>query len=156
MAPLCIWTDLPRSKAHDILAASDVTQIQTELRALLPSDGDRVILDMYYYLVVFCREQQFDAAKLSTLFSILKRTHARCVSVVTENFEETFAYFKELVLQHSVHRPGFSDDIFSLAESKLIISYFLNTFFRHYKLYKLVCAGPAVVDIQFSYPPAEI
>jgi hypothetical protein len=41
--------------------------------------------------------------------------------------EKDYAVFKNLVLQHSVHRPPFSDKIFSFADLKLITDYAVNT-----------------------------
>ena len=62
------------------------------------------------------------------------------------SLEECFACFQRLVLQHSVHRPPFSVEIFSQEDVENITSYVLSTFFRHYKLYSYVFLHKQEVD----------
>ena len=44
--------------------------------------------------------------------------------------------FKELLLRHAVQRPPHSLSIFNLDEVKAIDLFALDTFFRHYDMYK--------------------
>lgn len=50
--------------------------------------------------------------------------------------DESFANFKELLLRHAIQRPPHSLAIFSLADVKLISEFALDTFFRHFDMYK--------------------
>ena len=50
--------------------------------------------------------------------------------------EDNFAIFKELLLRHAIKRPPHSLAIFSLSDVKKIDLYALDTFFRHYDMYK--------------------
>lgn len=155
VAPLS-FVYLSRANSETLLACRGTAEIVATLKALLAFDSSskegRIQQDMYAYLVLFCQDNAFTSEKLSTMFSIMKLTLDHCVSTKTDNFSENFSFFKETLLKHAVHRPGFSACIFSLAECKLIVSYALNTFFRHFKLYKYVLAGPAEVELILNYP----
>ena len=53
---------------------------------------------------------------------------------VTE--EESFENFKELLLRHAILRPPHSLEIFNLDDVKTINLFVLDTFFRHFDMYK--------------------
>jgi hypothetical protein len=61
--------------------------------------------------------------------------------------EEHFDFFKKLLVKHSVERPPFSVEIFSLDDVKTIIDYVANTYFRHYKLYLYAFTKKPVVNL---------
>ncbi|KAJ3177054.1 hypothetical protein HK101_010326 [Irineochytrium annulatum] len=84
----------------------------------------------------FAKEQRFSPEKASAFFSIMKETHQHCISNPYANMEKEFAFFKDLLLKHSIHRPPFSDRVFSFSEMKVITDYATNTYFRHYLMYK--------------------
>jgi hypothetical protein len=52
------------------------------------------------------------------------------------NFERDFNQFKRDLLLHSIQRPPYSIKIFGLKEMTLISDYVVNTYFRHYLMYK--------------------
>lgn len=66
-----------------------------------------------------------DDEKVSAFFSLMKLlledTQERQYSL-----EECFACFKRLLLQHSVHRPPFSVEVFSQEDVENITSYVLH------------------------------
>ena len=51
------------------------------------------------------------------------------------SLNHSFTYFKSLLVGHSVDRPPWSVQVFSLEDVKLITEYVTNTYYRHYKLY---------------------
>ena len=50
--------------------------------------------------------------------------------------DDSFKIFKELLLRHAIKRPPHSLAIFSLADVKKIDLFVLDTFYRHYDMYK--------------------
>ena len=50
--------------------------------------------------------------------------------------EKSFETFKELLLRHAIKRPPHSLAIFSLSDVKKIDLFALDTFYRHYDMYK--------------------
>ena len=50
--------------------------------------------------------------------------------------DESFTMFKELLLRHAIKRPPHSLAIFSLADVKKIDLFALDTFYRHFDMYK--------------------
>ena len=50
--------------------------------------------------------------------------------------DESFANFKELLLRHAIQRPPHSLAIFNLKDVKDIDEFALDTFYRHYDMYK--------------------
>ena len=96
-------------------------------------------------------ENDFTKDQISAAFSIVKKTFEVCVETPFGNLDETYNYFKDLVLCHSVKRPPFSLDIFGASRAKKLTEYVINTFFRHFKLYKY-CFTPKVrLDLTINY-----
>ena len=60
----------------------------------------------------------------------------------------SFQYCKDLLLAHSVQRPPYSIGLFTLPEMKALLSWMLDTYYRHYKLYMYAftdrCGGRGV------------
>jgi hypothetical protein len=51
--------------------------------------------------------------------------------------ERSFAFFKQLLLRHSVQRPPYSVGLFSFQELKAITEWMMDSYYRHYKLYQV-------------------
>jgi len=49
---------------------------------------------------------------------------------------EAFTQFKVFLERHNVHRPGFSEGVFTLDESSAALEYMLSSYFRHFLLYQ--------------------
>ena len=63
---------------------------------------DEIILDLYYYTIQFCIDNDFSKEQISAFFSIIKRTHAICVETPFGNVENTLRYFRDMLLCHAV------------------------------------------------------
>ena len=50
--------------------------------------------------------------------------------------DDSFEMFKELLLRHAIQRPPHSLAVFNLQDVKDIDLYVLDTFYRHYDMYK--------------------
>eukprot|EP00795_Rhopilema_esculentum_P015185 gene15185-6381_t len=77
------------------------------------------------------------------------------------NVDAAYEYFKELLVRHCMKRPPFCVQLYSMAEAKSITDYVLNTYFKHYKLYKYAFTPKVRLNLTFEYnglpeEPAEI
>ncbi|XP_072273120.1 cilia- and flagella-associated protein 119 [Pyxicephalus adspersus] len=81
----------------------------------------------------------------------MKETHNVCVETSLGNVEETYQFFKELLLCHAIHRPPFSIALFTQQQILHISDYVMNTYFRHFKLYKFVFTPQVCLDLTISY-----
>eukprot|EP00667_Euglena_gracilis_P023315 EG_transcript_26276 len=93
-----------------------------------------IVLELLYHTLRFCRERRMEAEKTSTLFSIVYWTHHHSMAQCAGD-RASFDFFQQLLLQHSVHRPPFSEAIFALEDVQAVTQYMLDTYYRHYKLY---------------------
>lgn len=154
---LCTWTDFSLTSVEKLKACSaDRVRVQDALCEILgkakSTSQDLIELDLFAYTLAFGINQNFTAAQISTLLSIMKRLHTMCISTAFDNQLEAFTYCKELILKHSINRPPFSTRLFSPAEVKVITDYILSTYFKHYKLYKYVFTKRILLNISLSYP----
>ncbi|CAM9956977.1 unnamed protein product [Lampetra fluviatilis] len=156
-ARICLWADLTVNNMDLLEQAVTAHQLRETLsdvlglRQHMDEERTKVELDLYFYTVQFAREHNFNKEQTSALFTIVKRTHEVCTETPLGNLEQCFSYFRELVLCHAVRRPPFSIDLFNAEEVKLIIDYVVNTYFRHYKLYKYVFTPTVRLDLSISY-----
>ncbi|XP_038260125.1 coiled-coil domain-containing protein 189 isoform X4 [Dermochelys coriacea] len=110
-----------------------------------------ILLDLYFYTVQFSREHRFSQEQSSAFFTIVKDTHEACVETPLPNVEECYRYFTELLFCHTIQRPPFSIDLFTQEQLALISDYVVNTYFRHFKLYKYAFTPQIRLDLSLSY-----
>eukprot|EP01135_Chromosphaera_perkinsii_P012166 Nk52_evm4s2604 gene=Nk52_evmTU4s2604 len=139
---LCIWKDLSIENVHYLMEAQDdedIIKYIAETLDILDYETNAqsgILLDLYYFTLNFAREKDFSAEKISAFFSIMKLTHFKAIETPYFDLTKIFDFFKELLLAHCVQRPPYSEKIFTLQDCKEITEYALNTYFRHFKLYK--------------------
>ncbi|KAK9965689.1 hypothetical protein ABG768_004766 [Culter alburnus] len=155
-ARLLLWSDLKHSDMEEIEKTSSIPEIERILcHALLVSDvpqpKQRVLLELYTNLVLFCREKNFNREQTSVLISIIKNVHQFNTETPLNNTDHCLTYCSELLLCHSVRRPPFSIDLFSSEQVTQILYYFINTYMRHYFLYKYIFTPEVQLDIYLSY-----
>ena len=162
---ICSWEDIAFSEAEQLLElCSNTEQLQSYLAGRLVG-GDTgkgggkqalIELDLYTYAVLFCKKNEFSPEQLSAFFTILKSVHSLCISTPYDNLQDTFVYFRELILRHCVQRPPFSTSLYSLSQVKIITDYVLSTYFKHFKLYKYAFTKRVQLNlsIQYSGEPA--
>ncbi|KAJ3162140.1 hypothetical protein HDU86_005838 [Geranomyces michiganensis] len=95
-----------------------------------------ILMDFYFYALRFAKTQDLSPEQASIFFSIIKATHERTAASPFIHLEADYQHFKDTLLRHSVHRPPFSQKVFSLAQVRAIDEYAVNTYFRHYLMYK--------------------
>uniref|UniRef100_A0A8C4SJJ1 Cilia and flagella associated protein 119 n=1 Tax=Erpetoichthys calabaricus TaxID=27687 RepID=A0A8C4SJJ1_ERPCA len=130
-------------------------RVLAKLFHLQPSNPrDGILLDLYVYNVLFCRDHHFNKEQTSVCALL-------CVSETPlGNVSQCFELLRELVLCHSVRRPPFSVDLFDMHQVRLVSEYVVNTYFRHFKLYKYAFTAqvspPTVRCVVTTSPKAEL
>ena len=83
----------------------------------------------------FAKKENFSEEKMACFMEIM---HYMMKQLIQErpSEDESFQIFKELLLRHAVKRPPHSLAIFSLADVKKIDLFALDTFYRHFDMYK--------------------
>jgi len=141
MGTFCLWEDLKPEHLAALDAVEDeegTRQVLASALQLVPEDNPlrhEVLLEFFVNNVRFARENDFSIEKVSTFFSIMKRNHDQMVEAFLP-MEKSWEYFKALVLAHAVQRPPHSVGVFTLKEVQLITDFALNTYYRHFKLFR--------------------
>ena len=141
----CLWADLKPEHIAALDAAVDeagTQQVLAQALQLVPEDNPlrhSVLLEFYVNNVRFARENGFSIEKLSAFFSIMKRNHDEMVEAFLP-MEKSWEHFKALLLAHAVQRPPHSVGVFTLKEAQLITDFALNTYYRHFKLFRCAAA----------------
>ncbi|NP_001314955.1 cilia- and flagella-associated protein 119 isoform 1 [Danio rerio] len=154
-ARVLLWADLKHSDMEEIEKSKSTQDIERILcRALVADESQpkqRVLLELYTNLVRFCREQNFNREQTSVLISIIKNVHQFNTETSLNNTDDCLTYCSELLICHSVRRPPFSIDLFNSEQVTHILYYFINTYMRHYFLYKYIFTPEVQLDISLSY-----
>ncbi|CAM4563936.1 unnamed protein product [Lepidochelys olivacea] len=156
-AKICMWKYLDVHSMDLINKAQTTDELKRVLAELFQLQGwesdprAAILLDLYFYTVQFSREHSFSREQSSAFFTIVKDTHEACVETPLPNVEECYRYFTELLFCHAIRRPPFSIDLFSQEQLVLISDYVVNTYFRHFKLYKYAFTPQIRLDISLSY-----
>ncbi|CAD7957163.1 unnamed protein product [Amoebophrya sp. A120] len=112
-----------------------------------------IAADFHFHNYNFAESLKFTPPKMSTYLSMMR-------TVYNESFDlglsmsESYELFRHLLLKHSCHRPPFSSGIFNLNDVKAISDYVLDTFFRHYKMYKYVYVCIRDLEVKVKPTPA--
>ena len=136
-----LWADLSPEDLARLDGAVDEAATKAVLADVLRVlDGEnplraQVLLEFYANNLAFARERGFSAEKTSTFFSIMKRNHDEMVEAFLP-MEKSWEHFKALLLAHAVQRPPHSVGVFTLKEAQLITDFALNTYYRHFKLFR--------------------
>ena len=140
-------------------AASDVSAVRS---ILLEADAEsragyfsdltderqiRVLVDYFFHLLRFARQQSMTAEKQSTLVSIAYHTHKESMSKRL-TVHDSFAAVQRLLIEHSVHRPPYSAAVFAVDDAKQVVDYVLGTYYRHYKLYLYAFSRRSVAHVE--------
>ncbi|XP_066579358.1 cilia- and flagella-associated protein 119 [Amia ocellicauda] len=150
-----LWADLSYSDMEEVEAAQSTERLQSVLARVLglrvsePRDG--VLVDLYLYAVLFCRGRGFNREQTATLLSIIRAVHLANTETPLNNIEHCFSYCTELILCHCVRRPPFSIDLYSPEEATQVTEYLVNSYFRHYSLYKYTFTPQVRLDLSLSY-----
>jgi hypothetical protein len=141
------------SSINDYDLCKDI--LSTKLQLNKKSDKDLIIIDKYYYLIKFCVQQNFDKEQTSAIIYTINSLHNLMKSTAYGNIDQCYDYLKQTIILFSVHRPPFSLRLFEPNEAKILLDYIVNTYLKHFKLYKLVYTPAIMLDLKFQYSNIE-
>ncbi|KAJ3180946.1 hypothetical protein HDU87_001594 [Geranomyces variabilis] len=135
------WKHLSMQQVYDFYSISPAEEALRYLVSILDDRNDdaqrsAILMDFYFYALRFAKTQNLSPEQASIFFSMIKATHERAAASPFIHLEADYQHFKDTLLRHSVHRPPFSQKVFSLAQVRAIDEYAVNTYFRHYLMYK--------------------
>mgnify|MGYP002803578603 CR=1 FL=1 len=149
-----LWCDLDLQQLQSLKESTDKLGTLAKIFSLTNDKGDlksAILLDLYFYTLQYAEKRGFNHEQTSGFFSIVKSVHEKAVETPYGNVEDTYQYFKELLLCHSVKRPPFSIQLFSADQVQMIADYTINTYFKHFKLYKYAFTPKVRLDLTFEY-----
>ncbi|CAG9466537.1 unnamed protein product [Pedinophyceae sp. YPF-701] len=184
MAPLA-FTDLTEQQVVEVLSytavpdptagPSDVLRTKAarnHLAACLGLQGHgndqkkAIELDLYFQAFQHGAAENLTPKQISALVAMVRQTHLRAIGKRL-TVERSFQGFKDLLLDHSIHRPPFSEGIFTLREAHALMAWMLTAYYRNYKLYQYALttgrtcdvtsrtAGDGLVEYPPETPPLE-
>ncbi|KAM6156247.1 cilia- and flagella-associated protein 119 [Rhynchocyon petersi] len=154
---ICMWKYLDIHSMHRLEKTNNVEEMRevlAELMGLSCSEQnlrEAIILDLFCHALIFCRQQGFSLEQTSAACALLQDLHKACVATPLGNVEECYRYFTSILLCHGVRRPPFSIDLFNEEQLLVLLDYVVNTYFRHFKLYKYVFTPQVRLDLSLTY-----
>ncbi|XP_012515694.1 PREDICTED: coiled-coil domain-containing protein C16orf93 homolog [Propithecus coquereli] len=154
---ICMWKYLDIHSMHRLEKTANIEEMREVLAELLElgcpeqSLRDAITLDLFSHALIFCRQQCFSLEQTSTACALLQDLHKACVATPLGNVEECYRYFTSVLFCHGVRRPPFSIDLFKEEQLLNLADYVVNTYFRHFKLYKYVFTPQVRLDLSLTY-----
>ncbi|XP_010970750.2 cilia- and flagella-associated protein 119 [Camelus bactrianus] len=154
---ICIWKYLNIHSMHRLEKTANVEEMREVLAELLgltcpeQSLRDAITLDLFSHVLIFCRQQGFSLEQTSTACALLQDLHKACIATPLGNVEECYRYFTSVLFCHGVRRPPFSINLFKEEQLLALADYVVNTYFRHFKLYKYVFTPQVRLDLSLTY-----
>eukprot|EP01028_Stygiella_incarcerata_P000206 TRINITY_DN10299_c0_g1_i1.p2 TRINITY_DN10299_c0_g1~~TRINITY_DN10299_c0_g1_i1.p2 ORF type:complete len:270 (+),score=92.18 TRINITY_DN10299_c0_g1_i1:80-889(+) len=149
MSKALVWSDFNREAVHELtisarpsdshtlvdkavqLKLADILGMSADIRR---TPKDVILLNLLCQFFMFADTSEFGEEQISTLLSIILNVHRTSMENVL-TMEESFEYFKDLCIRHSVQRPPFSVQIFTLNQLKPIQDFTLKAYYQFYGLY---------------------
>ncbi|XP_032184249.1 coiled-coil domain-containing protein 189 isoform X2 [Mustela erminea] len=154
---ICLWKYLDTHSMHRLQKTASTEEMREVLAELLglscpePSPKEAITLDLFSHALIFCRQQGFSPEQTSTACALLQDLHKACVATPLGNVEECYRYFISVLFCHGVRRPPFSINLFREEQLLALADYVVNTYFRHFKLYKYVFTPQVRLDLSLTY-----
>ncbi|XP_003280491.2 coiled-coil domain-containing protein 189 isoform X1 [Nomascus leucogenys] len=154
---ICMWKYLDIHSMHQLEKTTNAEEMREVLAELLelgcPEQNlrDAITLDLFCHALIFCRQQGFSLEQTSAACALLQDLHKACIATPLGNVEECYRYFTNVLFCHGVRRPPFSIDLFKEEQLLALEDYVVNTYFRHFKLYKYVFTPQVRLDLSLTY-----
>ncbi|XP_054955199.1 cilia- and flagella-associated protein 119 isoform X6 [Pan paniscus] len=154
---ICMWKYLDVHSMHQLEKTTNAEEMREVLAELLElgcpeqSLRDAITLDLFCHALIFCRQQGFSLEQTSAACALLQDLHKACIATPLGNVEECYRYFTSVLFCHGVRRPPFSIDLFKEQQLLALEDYVVNTYFRHFKLYKYVFTPQVRLDLSLTY-----
>lgn len=156
-AKIISWNDINPDQVQNLMELLDLTKIKEFLADIFNLQNyqtnlkQQIELDLFVNAVKFAQDHRFSPTQLSTFVSILKQMHETCIETPFGNMEEVFEYLKDLLICHSVDRPPYSSELYTVDEINIISQYVINTYIRHFKMYKYVFTPLVKLNLVMKY-----
>ncbi|XP_010615723.1 coiled-coil domain-containing protein 189 isoform X2 [Fukomys damarensis] len=168
---ICMWKYLDLHSMHQLEKTASVEEMREVLAELMEIDWpeqslrDAITLDLFSHALIFCHQQGFSLEQTSVACALLQDLHKACVATPLGNVEECYRYFTTALFSHGVRvstlqwtshpsldkRPPFSIDLFKEEQLLALADYIVNTYFRHFKLYKYAFTPQVRLDLSLTY-----
>ncbi|RHY33631.1 hypothetical protein DYB32_001487 [Aphanomyces invadans] len=142
---------------HDAVACRQIFYDIFSFQGMASTTGAPLdlLLDMYLYLYVFCKERELTPLKTSVVLAIMHRVIQRDLFLQSSDhgkqapwtLPDSFDHFQSLLLQHSVERPPISTGIFNAADVASTVEYVTHSYYRHFNLYQVIFIPQTHVSI---------
>ena len=112
----------------------------------------QILLDFHFYNVVAAKGWGFTPVKTATFVGVMKKVLDEDCAAAHRDVRQSFARLKELILQHSVERPPWSVGIFDEADIDPMVQHAADSYFRHFRLYRMNLAPQVQLELQQRLP----
>ncbi|XP_033227462.1 coiled-coil domain-containing protein 189-like [Belonocnema kinseyi] len=147
LAPkLCTWEFLSREDMKFL------QQNQQEKEAILSLIGNKlpenllfggknrhIFLHLVWEVFQFVRDNGFTEKGISVFLGLFYKTHRFFLSHARRTIEETYKFFYDGILLHSVLHPPDKDEVLTPSECKLLLDLFHSTYMQQMMLIRFVC-----------------
>ncbi|XP_058566367.1 cilia- and flagella-associated protein 119 isoform X7 [Neofelis nebulosa] len=143
---ICMWKYLDIHSMHRLEKTTNTEEMREVLAELLGLDSpeqslrDAIILDLFSHALIFCRQQGFSLEQTSTACALLQDLHKAC--------QPPWATWRNVTATSPVFffaTDSGEEQLLALAD------YVVNTYFRHFKLYKYVFTPQVRLDLSLTY-----
>ncbi|XP_024903981.1 coiled-coil domain-containing protein 189 isoform X2 [Pteropus alecto] len=164
---ICMWKYLDIHSMHRLEKTANVEEMREVLAELLGlgcpelSLRDAITLDLFSHALIFCRQQGFSLEQTSAACALLQDLHKACVGHRGTSLPLDCRTLGEKARasgggqssysQSLLQRPPFSIDLFKEEQLLALADYVVNTYFRHFKLYKYVFTPQVRLDLSLTY-----
>lgn len=162
MAESLLWADLSPAQTQNLVLHLHEPQGKSALAKTLgvpdfhSNVHQRILLEFYFGVLDFAKQSGFSLEKTSTLLSVFKLNHFLAMKTPFLKVNESFEAFKDLLVRHAVQRPPYSVQIFALHDIEPITQFALNTYYRHFKLYKYAFTEKQLLDLRIKSDGVEL
>lgn len=165
MATAVTWKYLSQEQTAALSSCENAAEIKSYLDRELSLqckifDGEEperreVLLNLFVLGVLQADRWSMDDAQTSTFIGIL---YDLLVDSMSANLtmEQAYDAFLQLLLRHSVHRPPWSAEVFTLEMLRQIHAWSLQHVFRHYKLFFFLFGQNEELDLSTVDTPAVV
>jgi len=124
----------------------------TEKMMMVEPEKNTVRVDLFFYAFVFCKENKFNAEKVSVFLSILLDLFMEDIDNDMKSVDNSFAFFQTRILRHAVERSPHSIYVFSRDDVLGLINFITDTYYRNFRLYRSIFTKKEYMVLQQQLP----
>eukprot|EP00002_Diphylleia_rotans_P002094 TRINITY_DN1129_c0_g2_i6.p1 TRINITY_DN1129_c0_g2~~TRINITY_DN1129_c0_g2_i6.p1 ORF type:complete len:249 (-),score=59.55 TRINITY_DN1129_c0_g2_i6:631-1377(-) len=156
MAHALVWADFSPAQVQQLeknAYSPEGKKLLAEYLRLTDIEANphtRILLSLYHSALLFAKKNFTTLEKIATTISIIKLVHYHNIAEPFVDVEKSLGFFKKLLVEHSVQRPPYSIQIFTIDEVHRLTDYMIETYYRHFKLYKYAFTKKQLLDIKLK------